>query len=205
MVKFFVFLTTALGAACSPVLIEKAAAQTAPVEGGAFGLEAGQPISSLKILKNVEKNVYVVTVPRPNREFETYIAFATNKHGLCKIFAAGKSYENDRYGSETQSVFSKFKSVLIQKYGKSKDYDFLKYGALWKDSNEWVMSLKQNERSLESFWSRSEVIPWPNSLKNINLSAKATSSDSSYITLAYEFTNFEKCKSDDSQLENSGL
>lgn len=205
MVKFFVLLTTVLGAVCSPVLVEKAAAQTAPVEGGAFGLEAGQPISSLKIVKNVNKNTYVVTVPRPNSEFESYIAFATDKHGLCKIFAVGKSYENDRYGSETQSVFSKFKTILIQKYGKSQDFDFIKYGALWKDSNEWVMSLKQNERSLESFWSRTEGIAWQNGIKHINLSAKATSSDSSYITLGYEFTNFEACKSDQSQLENSGL
>jgi hypothetical protein len=200
-----VLLNVGVASVCINFMFGQAAAQAVAVEGGAFGLKMGQPVSSLKIVKKLKENQYIVNVPLPNSEFTSYLAIASNNHGLCKVLGIGKDHENDRYGSETRSVFSNFKSILYQKYGKSNDFDFIRSGALWKDSNEWVMSLRQNERTLTSFWSRSEGSVLPNSIEGISLAANATSSDSSYITLGYEFTNFEKCKADFGHSDNSGL
>lgn len=66
-------------------------------DGGAFGIEAGQPLSNLKILKKNNEHSYVIAVPVPNDEFDTYLVYVTPNTGVCRISAIGVNHENDDY------------------------------------------------------------------------------------------------------------
>ena len=177
----------------------------AHAEGNAFGITMGQSVTALHIIKTIRPNVYKITVPLPNREFESYYVFATKKQGVCKVVASGRDHNDDRYGADTKLSYNKIKEGLSTKYGTFEEFDFLRDGALWRDSNDWVMSIKQHERTLRVFWVSDVNSNLPTEVQGIDLSVEATEIDSSYIRLGYEFSNLAACESEKDIIENSGL
>jgi len=175
----------------------------------AFGVQMGVPVVKYqpRVAGNgSDPNVFTITVPEPNSEFEAYLAFATPKTGVCKVVGVGKNHSNDSYGTETTSAFSRFKEALVAKYGNSQDFDFLRSGALWKEPQEWVWSVYKNERIIASFWTRANGAVLPQSVESISLEAKSVNpSSGAYLALNYEFTNFADCKKLMDQHDNSGL
>ena len=171
----------------------------------AFGVSRGQPITTLKVIKKFDSSLYSVAPPAPNAEFESYTVVATPATGVCKIAGIGKDHDDDAYGGNSKSAFDRIESALEQKYGIHKHYDFIRSGALWGESREWVMSIKQNERFYASFWDLDEKSNLPVGLQSIALEILTTSSSSSYVKLTYEFSNFEQCKAKLSQSDNSSL
>jgi hypothetical protein len=172
---------------------------------GPFGIEQGQPLSSLKVLKHVRGNYYTVTVPSPHSNFEAYTVLVTPEDGVCKIAAIGKTLEGDAEGYEARRVYDNLKAGLQAKYGKSKDFDFLHSGSIWNKPNEWAMSLKQKERSLSSFWDQESGSTLPPDINSIMLDANAVSSTGTYVNVSYEFSNFSRCKNRIDKANNSVL
>lgn len=170
----------------------------------AFGVKMGAPLSSLHVLKNVTSNIYQISVTTPNSEFESYDVLAVPGFGVCKITGIGKTHEGDSYGSDIRSAFDELNSALTEKYGHPKSYDFLNAGSIWNDPKDFAMALKQNERHLTSFWSISEGANVPAG-ETIMLDAKGLGSSDTYLTLGYEFPNFEACKAKLDAADNSGL
>jgi hypothetical protein len=172
---------------------------------GPFGVTMGKPVAIYAGRPSTVKGVYKVTAPQPYSEFESYSVVATASSGVCKIWGIGRDHSNDRYGTDVRSAYDRLKSILDSKYGKSEEFSYLKSGALWKDSNEWVMSIRQKERTVITFWSVKDGPPLPDGLVSISLEIKATSSDTAYIDLTYEFENFKSCKTTLSAQDADGL
>jgi len=187
-------------AACLAFAPAAAAAQ-------AFGVTPGTNVSRLNGTPSStgRKYYYRVTVPLPNREFESYSAIATPTEGVCKIWGIGVDHDNDRYGSSAQSAYDNMKATLSAKYGASKSVEYIKSGALWDKSSEWVMSLRQKERTHVTYWIRGDGATLPAGLDAVSLKISAVSSDSAYLDLTYEFSNFDSCKRRMDSESNEGL
>lgn len=160
---------------------------------GPFGIAQATPINQLTINREIAPGRFVIEVPRKHPEFESYIVSASKTHGVCSITGVGKDYENDRFGLNVREAFGKIREQLERRYGRSEEVFFIRSGALWDSSNEWVMSIKQNERAHQLSWERGKNIA-DETINDILLTVKATSSDSSYLTLQYRFLNNEACR-----------
>ena len=167
----------------------------------AFGIEEGTSISSLEIIQDIGDDLYTVSVPSPVSGFETYAVLATEEAGACQVRALGENYERDGYGSDVRGRFQELKTLLDQKYGDGEFLDRLRPGALWDESDEWVMSLRQNERFYVAEWGVNEE----GGLDNIIMSVRALSSNTSYIILQYTFSNYEDCELKALEEDASGL
>lgn len=171
----------------------------------AFGVQQGDSILKHGGKPTPSKGVYIIQVPQPNPSFESYIAVATPQNGICKVTGVGKSFNSDDYGTELKSLFTRLKTTLQNKYGKSRDFDFLRQGALWKEPREYGWSLYKNERTLASFWNAEQGSTNLGSLNGVSLEAKASSPDSTYVNLSYEFSNMGSCLSVIRAGEDQGL
>jgi hypothetical protein len=165
----------------------------------------GTPISKLHVLKHDRENSYTIDVPTPNSEFESYVVLATPGTGVCKIVGIGKDHDGDAAGVEIRMAFNSMEAVLRSKYGNSKTFDFLQSGSIWNDVGDFAMALRRNERHLEGFWDRDENSTLPSDIRSINLSASATGSSSTYLTLSYEYTNMDACTAKRRATDNSAL
>lgn len=174
----------------------------------AFGVRMGASVSEYggrRAPGSTNPFYFKIDVPQPNREFESYSAFATPQTGICKVSGLGITHANDRYGTASKSAFSGVKQALVSRYGRSRDFDFLKSGALWDEPHEWVWSIYKDERTLTSFWTREDGASLPPSIVSIMLDMRAVSSSSPYLSLTYEFANFRTCLAIIQRQDNEGL
>ena len=195
---------------CLAVGAMTAALGAGAAHAGPFGVRMGAPISSLpgaKAGKTVgEVTVYgLETVPNPNPEFESYVVTASAKTGICKIAGIGKDHSNDNDGAKVRDAFEELATILDQKYGPSKSYDFLHAGALWDGPSEYAMSLRQEERTLSRFWMPELKSNLPDDIATIVLEAEATDRATTYIALRYELANFEACSALANKAKEAGL
>jgi len=77
-------------------------------------------------------------VPQPHAAFESYTFVVAPTTGLCKLWATGKTIDNDAYGTALHSEFDGLQEVLDQKYGPHKNYDELNEGSIWREPREWM-------------------------------------------------------------------
>ncbi len=171
----------------------------------AFGVNMGDPVSKYGGKPTDNRGQYTITVPLPNREFRYYLATATAETGVCKVSGIGQNHENDDYGSGVRTAYDGLRTALTAKYGNPKSYDFLKYGALWKQPREFVWSVFKDERALASYWSTANGSNIPSEIDIIGLSVNAVSSRATYIRLSYEFRNMDRCDAILKSTENQGL
>lgn len=171
----------------------------------AFGIAMGESVASIKNSTEIRPGYYSVEVPSPHSEFESYVVRASDTHGACVVRGVGKDHINDRFGISVKRAFESLETILENNYGPFLKNDFLRGGALWDDSNEWVMAIRQNERVFQSVWDRDENSRLPSNIKSIILQVNATSSDSSWIALQYTYINIDACEEELSSAEASGL
>lgn len=176
-----------------------------PAWAQAFGIQAGAAISSISVKENLGNGSYLITVPTPHPEFSDYVAVASDATGVCLVRGVGKSHDNDRFGNDVRDAFSSISKALGGKYGEHAHYDFLRIGSIWKDSDEWVMSIVQNERIFQDVWDGESKSVMPEDISEIILGVSAQNSSSSYLVLQYRFSNYEKCNADNAEMANSGL
>lgn len=180
-------------------------ALAAPASAQAFGIEMGTPIRSLKVISNQGENSYIVEAPMPNREFESYLVYATPQHGVCKVTGIGVNHDGDISGISVRAKFLDLSATLKQKYGSSeRKFDFLHAGSIWDQPHEWAMSLRQDQRTYAEYWSR-EAGNLPPQISGIGLTAKSISSNATYLTLVYEFSNFSDCRAAGQQRDIDAL
>lgn len=176
-----------------------------PALAGPFGVNMGKPVSGYSGRPTSVKGVYSITVPQPNPEFESYSAIAAPMTGVCKVWGIGRDHGDDAYGSSVRNAYERLRGLLDAKYGQSKEISFIKSGALWDKDREWVMSIKQNERTVMAYWLSKDGLALPDGLVAISLTVRATSSSSAYLDLTYEFGNFKTCQQSFSAIESDGL
>lgn len=161
---------------------------------GPFGLRQGTPLSGLQVVKNAESEYrYVIKVPTPLSEFDFYLATVTPKEGLCRVAAIGATLDRDPTGSSARGRYNMLKEALTEKYGSSKEYDFVHSGALFNKESDFAMAIQRKERTLRSYWGAEERSHLPPDISAIELSVEALSSSQTYVNVTYELGNFTAC------------
>lgn len=175
-------------------------ANVASSHNGPFGLWMGMTVAELRRAGAApdtanEGFYHMVRAPKPHPAFETYELVAFGKYGLCKIVAIGKNISTGGDGAALRSQFESLESALNQKYGENKKFDMLHAGSIWREPNEFMMGLKEQERTLEAFWDKDGGLDpeKADGVSSVDLEAKALSGSTGYVDLSYEFVNAHEC------------
>ena len=164
---------------------------------GPFGFFAGETRAQIigavgrSAIKSEKGDVLQLNAaPRGNHDIDFYVLTISPKVGLVKLTAYGTDISNDAYGTGVREQFSHLAEVLTTAYGKPTDnYDFLKGGSIWKESEDYVMGLTKKDRVLADFWTGKSL---PNKITGIALEARGLSTDKSFIEVGYEFIGFDE-------------
>lgn len=171
----------------------------------AFGIQQGMSVDKLDVVQDLGTGQYVVNVPKPHSEFETYVVSASDAEGVCLVRGVGRNHDNDRYGQSVRTAFGKLEGALEDQYGDFTKRDFLNAGALWDETDEWVMAIRQNERVYQSVWQAQFGSDLPDSVVEIILNVDAVSGSSAWIGLQYRLANFDECQQELEALDSQGL
>ncbi|MEJ3661628.1 hypothetical protein WD277_11715 [Pseudomonas fragi] len=145
-------------------------------------------------LSNEAQSLYTMTrAPKANESFERYALVISPTVGLCQIRAIGKTISTNGYGHQLKSSFEEIENALTNIYGKPTKLDILMPGSIWKEPNDWMMGLRQNDRTFMVDWSGSKASPLKNDLESIVMEARALGSDKGYFMLQYSFSNEPQC------------
>lgn len=143
--------------------------------------------------------------PKPNSSFVQFALVVSPTAGLCQIRAISKDIHTSRFGYELKSSFDEMKGALTEVYGKPVLMDTLIAGSIWREPKEWMMSLRQKERYLSVAWTATSASPLKYNLSEIEMDARATSSDEGYYMLQYTFNNWNVCQSEAKAKARSSL
>lgn len=172
------------------------------VLAGPFGINMGDPIEKYEVAEQGFKPM-LSTVPKPHPMFDTYSLWYSPSFGVCRVVAFSEFNKNDRYGDQTRQDFKKIKDALSAKYGAGREIEYMQQGAIWTEANEWVMSIRQNERTYAHDWP--DVMDGAEKYKLIQLWVVAVSSDSSAIVLEYQSEKIDACSAEIDAGENGSL
>lgn len=187
--QLFVVLAVTLALSWSCV----ATGQTAD---GPFGFYKGetmeQAIASVgrsHVKETKGDMLHLDAAPKGHPEFEEYSLIFSPRDGLLKITAIGVDIKNDADGSDSRAKFQRFKTALTSTYGQPSDqFDFLKAGSIWTDSNDFMMGILKQERILDSYWKPADHI---HGINIVALELGATGSSTGYVNVSYEFVGWE--------------
>jgi len=171
-----------------------------------FGISMGKPPSKYGCEAIAgQTGVYLCDAPKPHSAFESYAVRASDKHGICWVKGIGKDISDNGYGSTTKMKHSELQSVLSKAYGEVSDTsDIIIPGALWDDSDEWLMAIKQNQRVYTVSWKDLDVLGKPE-LESIYLGVGSSGSSTGYINLEYYSKVYEDCTTAISESESDAL
>lgn len=111
----------------------------------------------------------------------------------------GKTIETNSYGDDLKSKFLALQEALTAKFGKPDDTsDFLQAGSIWNERRDWMMGLRKKERILASFWKFDNGA-------SLMLEANALSGEKGYVTVSFEFPNFDTWKQEHDQKKNAAF
>lgn len=84
------------------------------VAAAPFGIAEGTPIKVLIVRGKFGKTSFVVLPPKPNSNFDEYVATATPVHGVCAVTGRTQKFATFREAVEKQKSIAK----LLAIYGK---------------------------------------------------------------------------------------
>ncbi|MDG5494533.1 hypothetical protein [Niveispirillum sp. BGYR6] len=167
---------------------------TSSATAGPFGQEAGQQKNQINVIKEIAPFKYEIKPKKTHSAFKLYIAYAHPSTGMCLISGIGLTKINDKYGTETRKVFEDLREQLSRVYGASGTYNIIEKDAIWKDDDEWMMSIYKNERTYEALWDKESHPHLKDDIEEILLYISALNDSSGYVTVRYRFSNWDKCK-----------
>lgn len=179
---------------------------------GPFGLAMGlrpEQIQasgvSLTPIPEIPGLMKATSAPLPNSSFNEYLYMFGSDSGLCKVIASTPSITVNSFGDQIKDAFGELNKALTEKYGTPETLQFVQSGSIWKDNNDWMMALAKEERHHASYWTLKKLKNLPNNISSIGLSAKADSPYKGYVSLGYEFSNFDSCQEERKKEKNSSL
>lgn len=180
------------------------------VHDGPFGLRPSlskheiEAMFDLEALPDSPGVYYTEHVPSPHNAFEGYILVLGDKTGLCKVRGIGKSFQTGDAGIEIRSNFATLSDALTEKYGQGELTD-IHTGGGTGNSQYWTMNLAMKDRIYTKLWTEKTGADLPENLIGVALEAQATGTNTGYLTLGYEFSNFELCMKEIAAIANVGL
>jgi hypothetical protein len=172
-----------------------------------FGFQMGKAPSNYKCTAiNAQPGAYSCsTAPKPHSAFESYILKASEKHGICWVKGVGRDIDDNGYGSNTKSAHAELVTLLSKPYGPADEsMDLILPGSLWDGPNEWLMSIKKQERIVTSIWKDLAVTSKPD-LDRIYLAVSATGSKTGWVGLEYYAKYYDDCAQANAESESDAL
>jgi hypothetical protein len=115
--------------------------------------------------------------------------------GLCKLAAVGKDIRINSFGTQLKQDFDAVAEEIAQKYGPSSEgVDRLLSGSIWDEPEDWSMALSRQERYKYTMWKFDQVRE--DKISTIELSARATDSNTGYLVLIYNSGKSEECEAE---------
>ena len=158
---------------------------------GIFGLKKGMSIDEIRALDfgDIKQHAdipdaYVVNEPKKPKDAATVSFVVTPKNGLLRIHFVWVIQTNV-YGNGIRDKFNKLHDILTKKYGKGKNYDFLRSDSIWNRPKDWMMGLLKGERALA--WVSYITDSNSQNLELVFLQAKALSREEAALSLTYDF------------------
>lgn len=164
---------------------------------GPFGIDKGDNLEKFPGATSDGSQMYELpSVPKAHPLFTKYSVELVEGIGVCRINARSELFNDDKFGVNAKSDYEKVKAQLVSVYGKGDggDGEFLRDGALWRDPQDFVMSLKQNERVHQTWWSAKNGGKLKDGIQTIALAIRGLSGSTSILVIQYEFDNADKCK-----------
>jgi hypothetical protein len=164
---------------------------------GPFGFEKGMTAEQIisrfgkeAVIAQSHDTLHIRTAPKPHPDFDDYILLFSPKYGLVKVATYGKTVQTGDDGAELQAAFARTVAAITQKYGKPTiTYDACTGNSTQcKNSEFWMMSLKQKNRMLHAFWTPSQST---NHVVNILVEATATGINSGKLHVSFELEGFK--------------
>lgn len=165
---------------------------------GPFGLSVGEPLSDLNVLKHNTDNSYQVSVPAPNREFQSYSVFTTNGGAICDVVAVSRNE-----GNRLLAAYASVKEELSREYGKpTSDLDFCNdashgssYCFLGSNASPFnvPLELRMNRLMLGATWSDPGLA---DRFQRISLRPQADSFHDAHLIVSFKGKNAAECSID---------
>jgi hypothetical protein len=190
-----VLVTSLLVLLSFPMLGQEPSGDSLPAP---FGIRMNAKKDQLgKIKKEYARYLFeLATVPKPHRIFESYIAQATPKSGVCYVKAISVDIQTSAYGGELRSRFDEIKELVASVHGTPRVVDYLKSGSIWNEPRDWTMALRQKERALMANWSAEDGLIMKYGLKQIIVAAAALDTNTGYVVVEYYFDNYDACEAE---------
>ena len=110
-----------------------------------------------------------------------------------------KNIETSVYGSTLKSEFEELNGKITKVYGTGDTADTLLPGSIWNEPNDFMMSMRKNERLLFTIWENPKN---SDKIVQVGLIAKATGNNTGFLSLEYSFENKERVDQEISALED---
>ena len=178
-------------------------AYSAVAIAGPFGTEIGMLKGDLGITSTTKRiggesdyKWELKSLPKSSSLFDSYIVKVTPQNGLCFIKAFGKDVSTSRYGEGLRGNFERVNSALEKKYQRGDTQDFVRYGSIWDDPEDFMMGLIKKERVLAAYYDEEENSVMVEGVAKAYLRASAFSQDEGFVYIDYFFDNYEACKAE---------
>lgn len=115
-----------------------------------------KPEKFSNLTKTREGSYHTKKMPKEHSLLDEYILnFADD--GLYEVYGITDSINNDAYGIKAKGIYNKLKAQLTEKYGKPICAEKLFHNSIWKDENDFSMSIFKNERVHFCEWSKEKL------------------------------------------------
>lgn len=173
---------------------------------GPFGISMGIDASTLpgcSLSSSGHPGMYLCkSVPKPHPDIEEYFIFSPRDVGICRIVAVGRDISDSGNGGRTRQKTDEIAAQIATSYGQwTKRWDFLHVGALFTEDVYWLMAVRKDERTYGYVWSDGNFAS-KNAVKELMVTAKASKSDTGYVSIQFDFSNRDKC--DESKKKSEG-
>jgi hypothetical protein len=168
------------------VAVAVAAGLATPAHSAPFGIKAGTPISSLRVISRLGERYYVVRPPQPNTTFDKYIVDAAPGVGACRVTAETKPLAITP--AELQDRFTALRKNLSLKYGVGR--------GIIPAEPERLMNIAPRDLDLlsDNIWKSTPEHPLPDRLGSIYLRQLHTLGEQPRkLSLTYVFENAAQC------------
>jgi hypothetical protein len=165
---------------------------------GPFGLEKGMSMEQVKLVcdgrepEALSDDQYIIFPQKTHPYFVTYIAWISETEGLYYLKAIGSDLETSKYGTSLKAKFESIEQSLSKTYGMPSRIDELHSESFWVKPDDWMFALAQGDRYFFDVWEKDNESSLPETITAILLCAEAKSTTCGFITLEYEFENYER-------------
>lgn len=143
------------------------------------------------------------SAPKPHPNFEYYLIKYHESTGTCFLKGIGKTIETNVYGTSLKSSMEKLESQISSVYGAAVDnLDRLLPGSIWDEPEDYMMSLRKNERIRIIKW---ETDSAQYGFRTIYLGAGALSVETAYINIEYYYPSDDQCEKISEESEASSF